>query len=106
MGYYTSFAINISKDEPSFRDRLELISDEQFEQDGTYYYTYAKWYDYAKNMCELSKEFPNLVITVNGSGEEPGDLWQDYWKEGKWHHQVINITFDSFDPYKLQEYNE
>lgn len=104
MGYYTNFTINISKDEPTFKDRLESISNEVFNQNGTCYDTYSKWYNHIKDMYKISKEFPNLVITVKGQGEETWDIWQTFWQNGK--YQEAKVYFDSFDPHKLQKYNE
>lgn len=37
-------------------------------------------------MSELSKHYPNLNITIQGSGEEVEDNWIMYIKAGKTEH--------------------
>lgn len=60
-----------------------------------------KWYDYEKDMIELSILFPDIVFELSGEGADSDDIWKQYFKSGK--SQTCNaiISFDEFDETKL-----
>ena len=62
----------------------------------------CKWYEYEGDMKWLSKEFPTVLFTLKGTGEESGDLWVRYFKGGKVQTCQAKITFDEFDEKKLK----
>jgi len=61
----------------------------------------CKWYDHETDMKRLSEQFPNVVFTLNGRGEESGDVWVKYFKNGKMQSSKAEIKLDTFDPKKL-----
>jgi hypothetical protein len=61
----------------------------------------CKWYDHEKEMRAFSKQFPNVLFTLEGQGEEAGDLWQKYFLNGKMQTAKAVISFEMFDPAKL-----
>lgn len=122
MGYYTNFQLSAQK----YSDLLnEPISDGLTEAMGEYiskdeYMSYAlepdgspnndcKWYDYAEFMIKMSKTFPDYLFTLNGRGEENGDIWRAFYKNGKTYMEKAKMVFtsekiedDPFDPELLQ----
>jgi hypothetical protein len=42
-----------------------------------------KWYEYEEDMRAISKAYPEYIFELAGSGEETGDIWRDYYKNGK-----------------------
>lgn len=100
MGYYTKYELETI---PYSNEAWEVIN----EDDGTYYAVqeYAdscKWYDHEMDMKELSKQFPNVVFKLKGEGEEAGDLWHKYFKNGKVQVCEAKIVYDKFDESKLK----
>jgi hypothetical protein len=50
---------------------------------------------------EMSLQFPDVLFTLSGEGEEGGDLWKAYYLNGKMQREEGVITFGEFDPEKL-----
>ena len=76
----------------------------EIEGDNSYAYYFddsIKWYDHDKTMRELSAQYPDVLFTLTGEGEEPGDLWVKYYKGGKCHEAETRIIFEEFDKEKL-----
>ena len=61
----------------------------------------CKWYQHDDDMKKLSEKFPNVIFTLEGTGEEPGDQWKKYYFDGKVQEAKAIITFDEFDKNKL-----
>lgn len=58
-------------------------------------------YDWEGELKELSQEFPDCVFELDGDGEESGDVWRAYFKNGKMQKAPAKIVFDPFDETKL-----
>ena len=109
MGYYTDYKIerdgssNLT-DIETMCQQLEKISDYSFEPEGSHEIScnHSKWYDHEENMREFSKLYPEVVFTVTGEGEEGGDLWKRYYKNGKMQAAHAEIIFPPFDESKLE----
>ena len=57
------------------------------------------WYDAEDDIKKLSKEFPNVIFCLSGTGEEGGDEWESYFKNGKCH--TYKPTMPKFNPLHL-----
>lgn len=97
MGYYTTF--DISDNPEVVQEVIEAKSQYSFYGGQA---SDVKWYDWKDHCLEVSKDFPNLVINVEGDGEEQGDQWKAYFKNGKVQVCKAIVTFEDFDESKLK----
>jgi len=85
MGYYTRIYLSGVSDEVATRiGEVSGYGDVQGR--------YIKWYRRAADLCVVSLEFPEVLITVLGDGEgdfDWTDLWVEYYMNGKWQHYRI-----------------
>ena len=94
MGYYTNYTITADKVLPDdFEYQFTEITDYYF-YDGK---LEGKWYDCEDDMINISKLYPNILFTVEGEGEESGDIWRQYFKNGKNHRIEPEIVWPEFD---------
>ena len=98
MGYYTNYTVEVqgSIDTEKFKERFEEVTG----------YAWAhldniKWYYWVEDMKQLSKEFSDTLFIVYGEGEESGDIWKAYFKNGKQQVSKAQIVFEDFDETKL-----
>lgn len=63
----------------------------------------CKWYDHIKDMVELSKQFPDVVFELEGDGEESGDMWKEYYKNGLYQDCPAQIIFPGYNPDLLED---
>ena len=82
MGYYIRHELTvIPKEATEEVTELILSMTEAVCFDGT-----SKSWDY-ENVVEVSKKIPNVVIIIDGEGEDKGDIWRQAWFGGK---QIID----------------
>lgn len=108
MGYYTAYKL----EEPSVGRELGWEIAEQMERYDTNYGKLSqfiggygesiKWYDHEIDMKAFSKRFPDVVFTLHGEGEESGDLWVKYFKDGKMQRVDAVISYAGFDEGQLK----
>lgn len=122
MGYYTMFRLTTKRNKYKLMDIVAYMQ-EQYE-DSDKFYPFAdefsdylrddsligfelgfsdmvKWYEHDEDMRELSKRFPETVFCLHGEGEESGDLWRTYYKNGKAQECNAKIVYDDYDENKL-----
>lgn len=93
MGYYTDYKITANPDiteDEDFVKFFEEVTDYKFN-DGE---IHGKWYSYHDNMVTISKQYPYVQFTVEGSGEENGDLWIAYFLDGAYQNCKVIISFE------------
>lgn len=107
MGYYTYYSLEvIGEQEEKTREIIGKLREESeaaeyaFDDDGTHSDN-TKWYDWAKDMTEFSKQNPSYLFLLSGEGEEQPDLWKAYFKGGKIQMCRAKISYDDFSEEKL-----
>jgi len=113
MGYYTDFKLDVLDQAPigsktpieditKAIDKLDYFRAEGYgESLLNHELDSIKWYDYQDDMKNISSQFPNVLFTLRGEGEENGDIWVAYFKNGKVQQSKAKITFDEFNESKL-----
>ncbi|MDE7089074.1 MAG: hypothetical protein K2O54_03050 [Prevotella sp.] len=56
----------------------------------------VKWYGCVEDMKKVSAQFPGITIEICGEGEEAGDMWKAYFKDGKAVVYQAEITFPEY----------
>ena len=100
MGYYTRHKLEIVEGDDNLTDYAEQIS--KISDYADCFDDEIKWYEREENMIEFSKQHPQTLFKIIGEGEEPGDLWHEYYLNGKVQKCKGEITYTPFDPSKLQ----
>ena len=105
MGYYTDYDLSSLTDEQL--DKVNEVSGYGFTHS---YNDSCKWYGCVEDMKKVSLLFPDEVLEISGKisgklvrlyGEESGDVWQAYFKNGKAQMCKAVLTFEDFDENKL-----
>jgi hypothetical protein len=60
-----------------------------------------KWRNMERDMREYSKKHPEVLFEIYGTGKRNGNIWKEYYLNGKMQKEYANITFDKFDEKKL-----
>lgn len=122
MGYYTSFELSTKNNKYKVSDIIYYMKKESHKTDKYYPFKNSfdeylfeddvfdikmysngeyEWYEHHEEMFELSKQFPETVFCLYGNGEENGDTWYTYYKNGKKQYCPAKITYDEYDESKL-----
>ena len=108
MGYYTSYKLDTEPKIDLTDDILYTMSD-GYQWCGTKFGGWSteepcKWYDFDQHMKEFSKkrEYKDVLFTLTGEGEESGDIWAAYYKNGLKQFARATIAFEPFDETKLK----
>lgn len=99
MGYNTDY--DFSENSPEVIAAIEQISGYGDSDDGQYWG--VKWYDALKDVKEISKDFPDELIKLEGVGEDHGDYWQFWAKNGLTKYLKGKVVFEDFTTSMLQD---
>ena len=95
MGYYTDYKLRVI--DPDTMERVRTGVSEEIEGHLSEISGYGyvddnmfcggeifgvKWYEYRRDMKAASLKFPDVILVLEGVGEETGDHWREYWKNG------------------------
>jgi hypothetical protein len=109
MGYYTRFSLavydkNQEVDDsifPEFNNKNLYDNDLSIQNLIDDVADSMKWYDHEDDMLEISKLYPDLVFVLDGDGEEAGDVWREFYQDGKTYRWELEAKRPSFDKKKL-----
>ena len=99
MGYYSNF--NIDGNSVDIIEDIKKISDYEGCWAGTELRD-ATWRKHDSDMKEISLGYPDMVLFLSGEGEESGDIWKSYYKNGKCQTETAKLMFEPFDESKLK----
>ena len=86
MGYYTHYRLEM---EPNNTEAwVQIANSETFKNEVSFGSDgvcdeVVRWYEHEAHMVHLSKEYPEVLFTLHGEGEEPGNLWRKYFRNGR-----------------------
>ena len=111
MGYTTYFTVARNDGEPFTPEQLEALDqlsvfNEETEEGDERVVALegaAKWYDFVVDMKKFSRAFPKTVFKLHGEGEQNDDLWDAYFKDGKWQNCPADIIYPDYDEEKLDD---
>lgn len=95
MGYYTNFNLKVYDLSAGKDFEVDSAIFPQFDEDCLYddmlnvqsliegSADSMKWYDHKIEMCQFSKNYSRLLFVLDGEGEEAGDIWRDFYLDGK-----------------------
>lgn len=61
------------------------------------------WYAHDHDMLLLSKEFPTVTFKLHGRGEDYGDVWDTYYRNGKMCTYTLPLEMPPFNEKDLRE---
>jgi len=104
MGYYTRYTLEI------INGSEDLIEEFRNQNDSARYaidefgntIQECKWYSSNDELIKFSLNHPDVLFKLSGEGEESGDIWDLYVKNGKSQLCVAEIVRPPFDPEKLK----
>lgn len=84
MGYITNYSIQkIAGPDEDYEKLLDDIFNRAGVDFGPTGSAEAKWYDFEKDMEELTARYPSLLVEVSGTGEAPDDMWSSRYRNGE-----------------------
>ena len=99
MGYYTRHQLEVIKGDENLISELREYSEEarfSIESNGGLGEG-CKWYEHQKDLKEFSMMHPNALFKLSGKGEESGDIWHEYYQNGKMQLCKAQIVFADFN---------
>lgn len=106
MGYYTHYELTVSHQPDDLAKRFDEIADygdDFFEDLISGSAEACKWYEHDEVMKQISLEYPDILFTLKGNGEEDEDIWTNYYKNGRVQTERAEIKVAPFDESKLKE---
>lgn len=110
MGYYTDYELEVvdcaDLELEDVTAAAEVFPEQEYSElltkllNGSGYN--CKWYEHEKDMRAFSRLCPDVLFRLKGHGEEEGDIWVKYFKNGMMQECRAVITFDPFDESKLE----
>lgn len=99
MGYYTKHELTVIGDQDNSIEHEKQIS--ELADYSSCFDDEIKWYGCEEDMINYSLKYPELTFLIDGEGEESGDIWKAYFKNGKSFKTKAVMTFEEFNESKL-----
>ncbi len=100
MGYYTQHKLEVIDGKYAFHGQYQKEIEEIADYENLFDES-AKWYDHEADMREFSKLHPTTTFKLIGEGEDAGDMWHEYYRNGKMQRCKSIVTYEPFDENKL-----
>lgn len=100
MGYYTRYELITDHDHDM--EKFEAAIREESGYGCNMFEDSIKWYSCEEDMVSVSKRFPDVTFYLQGEGEETGDLWAMWFKNGEtreWHLPPVVVPGIADLPY-------
>lgn len=114
MGYYTTYNLNIeiqnaTKGTKNLNIWPDIISDLRESNENAKYALSddgdtsesCKWYSHESDIINFSIKYPDYLFILSGEGEESGDIWKKYFKNGMSQICKARVIFDEFNESKM-----
>jgi hypothetical protein len=100
MGYYSNYELLVDQEKNEwFENEIFRFCNERGEF--AHFDESTKWYTFKEDMVELSKIYKDNLFKISRFGEEPRDIEDVYFKDGKLQICKAKIELDAFDESKL-----
>ena len=118
MAYNTRYHLNWNQDGPEIQEVAEAIGQADpgsgtsgMDQQGATRHWQSiitgdnrtSWYNHEQNMAEASRNWPSLLFTLDGQGEEDDDIWRKYFRNGLVQEARAVVTYPAFNPELLRD---
>lgn len=103
MGYYTYYSCYVIDEDSYGKEKIKRAANQlakmlgetkEVEDFDFVSWDEMKWYEHEDDMKKLSKEFPDMVFELNGSGEDSEDIWKGYFMNGESYYCSGHIEYD------------
>lgn len=111
MGYYSDFKLSVvlengdrARDRnigKAYVEHFVLTYESPLCTSGESQYP-AKWYGHEDQLKDFSSKNPDILLLLEGVGEDYDYIWRKYFKGGKMQVCEAKISFDEFNENKLQ----
>lgn len=111
MGYKSYHSLSVFTDQGEEYE-WEIIDKLRSKYEGAYYALTDKgeaeneytWSKQDEHMCKFSLQYPDIMFSISGEGQQTNDTWITYYKNGKMQHCPAIVTYDDYDESKLKPY--
>ena len=99
MGYYTRHELEvIDGDHDLIADLVSENEEAAYAIDsGGEAMESCKWYSHEADLRAFSKKHPEALFRLSGEGEESGDIWAEYHRDGKMQRCKAKIVIPEFN---------
>lgn len=99
MGYYTRYELEVIDGSDDLIDEFREECDEAnfaLDEDGDSADS-CKWYGHPIDLKRFSAKHPEALFLLRGEGEESGDIWREYYRNGRVQICKAKLVFPDFD---------